>query len=663
MKKKLMMVAVLLGALTLGACVDDNESQSVTDVRNAKAEQLKSIAAMNNAEAQAKLVYANAEAKLKEAEAALKQAQADKEAAEAKIKDLEAKLAADSYNAKLAAELAKAEQEKAAADAAIASIKGEAEKYQLQLQARIAELQKDLLVAQGKLTDEQDEVASAEMRRLEKLAKNYGTLLYSYTEEQNNLAKLKTKKLKMETNLANWKVEKEATIAKNKVTIQLLNDQIDYYKKYANYTEDLTALQNERTLKQAEVDQATDKKNALSADFQKKWSALEEDKGLEEKLNAIWENELAAFYSNSYTEDYVYNNSYYDENGNWVDVAPDPNTPSIYFANYCPIAKLELLDNDNKEEQIVKGDYECFIKSVVLELEAKDLRLLKLDVDKAIADLDIKGLTEAINKAETGTKALLDKATKTAAAAEAAYKADATKEAEYRTAISEQNIAQENYDNSVEALETANANKTKLENGYALVSSSTAALEKLVTDYNAAVRTAYTPAAEVLFAANDAEKAVADLTAQLSSIEAVLTGDGEEEMPLDEWLLQQYGRWFTGDANMEYQEWVWDDIDNGIGHIESYRQNVYLNLWNASIKTNVGQLNGAQRIDWLISGLEKQKVGLEKENADYSYVTNKEQAIALKDAEIKNLESIISVVEANMTKAKAALDAAMAAIK
>lgn len=68
MKKKLMMVAVLLGALFLGACVDDNESQSVTDVRAAKAEQLKSVAALNTANAQAALIVANAEA-LKEAEA------------------------------------------------------------------------------------------------------------------------------------------------------------------------------------------------------------------------------------------------------------------------------------------------------------------------------------------------------------------------------------------------------------------------------------------------------------------------------------------------------------------------------------------------------------------------------------------------------------------
>jgi len=46
MKKKLMMVAVLLGALSLGACVDNDESTSVEAVRNAKAEQLKGAAAL-----------------------------------------------------------------------------------------------------------------------------------------------------------------------------------------------------------------------------------------------------------------------------------------------------------------------------------------------------------------------------------------------------------------------------------------------------------------------------------------------------------------------------------------------------------------------------------------------------------------------------------------
>ncbi|MCS3121506.1 hypothetical protein NXV95_20705 [Bacteroides fragilis] len=69
MKKKLMMVAVLLGALSLGACVDNDESASVEAVRNAKAKQLESVAALNNAKAEAEKITAEAEAALKNAQA------------------------------------------------------------------------------------------------------------------------------------------------------------------------------------------------------------------------------------------------------------------------------------------------------------------------------------------------------------------------------------------------------------------------------------------------------------------------------------------------------------------------------------------------------------------------------------------------------------------
>ena len=74
MKKKLMMVAVLLGALSLGACVDDNESQSVTDLRGAKAKQLEALANLYNAQAAAEEITSQAEAKYKEAQARYKEA-------------------------------------------------------------------------------------------------------------------------------------------------------------------------------------------------------------------------------------------------------------------------------------------------------------------------------------------------------------------------------------------------------------------------------------------------------------------------------------------------------------------------------------------------------------------------------------------------------------
>ena len=109
MKKKLMMVAVLLGALTLGACVDDNESASVTAIRNAKAAQLEALAAYQNAQAEAELIIANADAAIKAAEAAYKEAEARLEAAEADQEELELQKAQATLETDIAKAQAQAE--------------------------------------------------------------------------------------------------------------------------------------------------------------------------------------------------------------------------------------------------------------------------------------------------------------------------------------------------------------------------------------------------------------------------------------------------------------------------------------------------------------------------------------------------------------------------
>ncbi len=71
-----MMVAVLLGALSLGACVDDNESASVTAVRDAKAQQLIAMANLANAQAEAAKIVAEAEAAYQNALAEMQKAMA-----------------------------------------------------------------------------------------------------------------------------------------------------------------------------------------------------------------------------------------------------------------------------------------------------------------------------------------------------------------------------------------------------------------------------------------------------------------------------------------------------------------------------------------------------------------------------------------------------------
>ena len=89
MRKNFLAIYALVGALVASpvftSCVDDSESASVTSVRGAKAEQLKSIAALNNAKAQAEATLAQAEAALIAAQTAQDQANAKKEAAEAAI--------------------------------------------------------------------------------------------------------------------------------------------------------------------------------------------------------------------------------------------------------------------------------------------------------------------------------------------------------------------------------------------------------------------------------------------------------------------------------------------------------------------------------------------------------------------------------------------------
>lgn len=73
MKKKFIAVYALIGVLALGSttltsCVDDNESASVTAVRDAKAAQLNALAALKNAQAEAEKITAEAEAAYKAAE-------------------------------------------------------------------------------------------------------------------------------------------------------------------------------------------------------------------------------------------------------------------------------------------------------------------------------------------------------------------------------------------------------------------------------------------------------------------------------------------------------------------------------------------------------------------------------------------------------------------
>ena len=81
MKKKFIAVYALIGVLALGSttltsCVDDNESPSVTAIRDAKAQSLQALANLTQAQADAEKIVSEAEARLTAAKAALKEAEA-----------------------------------------------------------------------------------------------------------------------------------------------------------------------------------------------------------------------------------------------------------------------------------------------------------------------------------------------------------------------------------------------------------------------------------------------------------------------------------------------------------------------------------------------------------------------------------------------------------
>ena len=143
MKKKFIAVYALIGVLALGSttltsCVDDNESASVTAIRDAKAQSLQALANYNNAQAEAAKIVAQAEAALTNAKAAIKKAEAEKDSLQ--NEKLKATIEIDIQTA-----VAKAEAGLAAQQAILAQAKAELEKVSnavdLATKAKIENLQ------------------------------------------------------------------------------------------------------------------------------------------------------------------------------------------------------------------------------------------------------------------------------------------------------------------------------------------------------------------------------------------------------------------------------------------------------------------------------------------------------------------------------------------
>ena len=217
MKKITMMAACF--ALLLSSCVTNEESASVTNIRDAKAEQLKSIAALNNAEAAAAKVLAEAEAAYKAAEAELKKAEAAKLAADAENEKVvaeaqaellkaqaaleaakaaqieeeieKAKLEYDALKAEYAARIAQAEKAKAEAEKAKADAIAAMELAKVTAEKALVDAQKELAQSKKDLQDKLDELEVTNAETIEALYTSYISALNAYNQAKQNVSTVK----------------------------------------------------------------------------------------------------------------------------------------------------------------------------------------------------------------------------------------------------------------------------------------------------------------------------------------------------------------------------------------------------------------------------------------------------------------------------------------
>lgn len=262
-----MIIAALLGALTFGACVDSEESASVTAVRNAKAEQLKSVATLNNAKAQAEATLAAAQAQLAAAQAQL--------------------LAAEAAALNATTEAQKIANQIAAAQAAqkIAEIEAEMEiaaiKYQMDLAKAALEFNKN---SESLLVE---------------LNKEYVDALKAHYTAQKNLAAMEVALAKAEKAAANAETDTQATLDVLNAALAKINGQkAELQAKIAAYAEvsDLGSISTIEKLNETIV-AAEAAANTAYADYLVANNAYTSAKGAGDKYNLTKKNHA---YSKAY---------------------------------------------------------------------------------------------------------------------------------------------------------------------------------------------------------------------------------------------------------------------------------------------------------------------------------------------------------------------------
>ena len=395
MKKKFiavydLIVVLALGSTTLTSCVDDNESPSVTAIRDAKAQSLQALANLTQAQADAEKIVSEAEARLTAAKAALKEA--------------EAQLAQQ-----------KADSVKAVMDISIESAKQAAQAELYKQQGIVAE-------AQAQLIASLDAVDQATKQKIETLLANADALMNggsyrtykqnsstgkwewtsetitkSITQLQLDKVTIKAEQVKAEYGLANVKeaiadeIEKQdEIIAQNKALIESYtalkgtSTREEVEKQYKEAQTNATATQKDLNEK---TQLASIKRSGKEAYFVSNSDGTYDGSLLETTL-------LQAMNANSGNNPVLYEK--YNANYN------DPNNPLVIDNNGTP--------DDPSDDTWVSGDNTVEIKpSKYLANEVLDKKVYEYEnTDKTYGSYSLKYITNSSYKVENWTEVKTD---------------------------------------------------------------------------------------------------------------------------------------------------------------------------------------------------------------------------------------------------------------
>lgn len=657
MKKKLMMVTLLLAGFTMGACVDDKESASVTAVRDAKTEQLESVATMNAAAAEAKQAMAAAEAALKLAEAQAQQAAAElakanaeyerKQAELQELKNQQESIDNQRKQTQIEQELLDIEQRKKGYEQQMASIKAEMEKAEIEAQTALINAQAQLNYAKKSLLDYEKYLASAktdaERRRIQaerdhltNLANDYTNAVTTLNTARTTLNTTKRNLVAAETGLTTLKENKEAEIAKKTNQIAQKQIQIDAYKKYANYTEDIDALRLEYTKLENAYNAAWDNYRYANNAYYS-YSGVNTD--------AI--DELEAVVYNDVLYNLAQYNSLVDENGQPY-VKSDETTQYSVPAAVTSLDLLDVLNRWQQKDDLIytfesedgeysysSGWWEGLGDSLYIDIEInEDLRQFELAIESVLATnkQNYENATKDVTKLQrlyNGAPTEADYVTGGSATKACRNMVDSTAflKSEYdKAAAAQKAAAKTKYETQLAAEQTCKSNLDA-----ALLVQADAKLEQDCFD-------------KVVDVIRNFDKYNTALQEKIKARNEQSLKDYSEKVDLwMEYRAKDYAR------SVAYADY---DAARSI-YQDTYEYDPVTGAW-------VVVQDGASTIARAIETLENQIKVLEEDIADVSRIELQEEYIEKLKAEIEYQEQEVKVAEINANNAKTALEEALA---